>query len=339
MSYKVLIILPVKNDIFRLKKTLKSILTQSLSNFRLLIIDDGSEIDLEKYIRNIKDDRLDYIRNPINMGITYSLNKGIEKINNEKYVARADAGDIYHKKWLFILTKYLDNNKNISVVSCFEKKKLKELVYSYIFKKPITHDQIKQYFIFDSPVIHSSVVMRAEIFLSGIRYNETYKYGQDYELWSRLLKRYEFFNVKKRYVKLDRKNSSITKNINKNKTVDKNIFKRNRVKFFLTDNSFNLSDSDIDYILFFSDNENNEFKDEIKSLNALNNLLDQFTFKSSSNKILITQYIKRYIENSTRKKDIKIKFLKDVLRVGNNSVLKNPQIFLYALYYKWRLQK
>lgn len=88
MSYKVLIILPVKNDIFRLKKTLKSILTQSLSNFRLLIIDDGSEIDLEKYIRNIKDDRLDYIRNPINMGITDLLNKGIEKINNEKYVSR-----------------------------------------------------------------------------------------------------------------------------------------------------------------------------------------------------------------------------------------------------------
>ena len=89
------VIMPVYNTPAAfLSEALDSILAQSFENFEFLILDDcssnGETLDC---LHSIHDCRVKIIRNPVNQGITKTLNIGL-KASRGKFVARMDSDDI-----------------------------------------------------------------------------------------------------------------------------------------------------------------------------------------------------------------------------------------------------
>lgn len=91
-----------------LRKAIESILTQSFTDFELIIFDDGSinnvKSVIDEYVK--QDSRIVFIREEKHHGLAYGLNRMV-KIAKGKYLARMDADDIsapfrFEKEYTFL---------------------------------------------------------------------------------------------------------------------------------------------------------------------------------------------------------------------------------------------
>jgi glycosyltransferase involved in cell wall biosynthesis len=70
------IVIPYYNGFEYLQKSISSVLNQTFTNFRLLVIDDGTgDPRTSKYIEGLKDSRIIYISNSINIGLSENFEK------------------------------------------------------------------------------------------------------------------------------------------------------------------------------------------------------------------------------------------------------------------------
>ena len=109
------LILPVYNVEKYLERCLNSILSQTYSNFELIIIDDGSTDNcpqiINKYEKN--DSRIKVFRQE-NKGLSAARNEGLKKANGE-YIGFIDSDDYISKYYLeYLLNALTDNNASIS---------------------------------------------------------------------------------------------------------------------------------------------------------------------------------------------------------------------------------
>lgn len=95
-----------------IEATISSILNQTMDDFEFIIIDDSCKYDLLEIIEKFRDNRIIYIKNVKNMGLTGSLIKGIQR-STGKYIARMDAGNISLKNRFKTQYDFLENNTKI----------------------------------------------------------------------------------------------------------------------------------------------------------------------------------------------------------------------------------
>jgi len=95
----VTVLMPVYNAERFLSEAMDSILNQTLINFEFLIIDDGSHDSSLKIIRSYDDPRIRLVQNEKNLGISATLNKGIN-LASADLIARMDADDISYPERL-----------------------------------------------------------------------------------------------------------------------------------------------------------------------------------------------------------------------------------------------
>ncbi len=114
------IVIPVFNNLFWTKKTIESILKNTLSPFVLIIIDDASTDETYNYIQELceKGKLLYYIKNETNIGVNASWNKGIKKAKEIgcKYIAILNNDLEVTSGWDTPLIQAL-NEENIGIVS------------------------------------------------------------------------------------------------------------------------------------------------------------------------------------------------------------------------------
>ncbi|MBK9187309.1 MAG: glycosyltransferase family 2 protein [Moraxellaceae bacterium] len=91
---KISVILPVYNASLFIEQAMRSVLTQSLHDLELIVINDGSNDDSLAVIERIAaiDTRVKVISHK-NKGLVYSLNEGIEQAQSD-WIARMDADDV-----------------------------------------------------------------------------------------------------------------------------------------------------------------------------------------------------------------------------------------------------
>lgn len=90
---RITVLMPVYNAEGFLREAMDSILQQTFQDFEFLIIDDGSTDGSLAIIREYSDPRIRVVINEKNLGISETLNKGIE-ISSCEIIARMDADDI-----------------------------------------------------------------------------------------------------------------------------------------------------------------------------------------------------------------------------------------------------
>jgi glycosyltransferase involved in cell wall biosynthesis len=179
-----------------LDKTFESLRTQTFQDFRIIAIDDYSQDAtrtlLKKWQTLFGDERFLILENMDNIGLTKSLNKGLAFIT-ESYTARIDADDTWDITKLAKQISYLEKYQKYGIVGTW---------YKNISSKgeqknmpPVTDRDIRTTIYKRNPFAHSCVVFRTQLIKDVGCYDESIRYGQDYDLWLRLLPKTSFTNL------------------------------------------------------------------------------------------------------------------------------------------------
>ena len=171
-----------KTDEKLLRESIESILNQTYTNFEFIIVNDGNAEDL-RVIKSYTDKRILIINNEKNMGLPYSLNKAIE-IAAGKYIARMDSDDIAVEDRLKIQVDYMEKHQDIQLCGMFAKNigNKSGLSLNPLYRSDVLQIQL----LYKCSLIHPTVMIRRNFLVdNNIKYNESFRYAQDYELWSR----------------------------------------------------------------------------------------------------------------------------------------------------------
>jgi len=176
---KVTIGLPVYNAENYIEDCIISILNQSYTEFKLLIIDDGSTDNSIEIIKKFKDNRIQLIVDGDNKALASRLNQ-IAELCETKYLVRMDADDIMHKDRIKRQIEILDNNPDIDVLgtNCYtidDKNKIIGTRYKYSGEKSL---KIVNSFI------HPTIIAKTTWYLEN-PYDTKIRRSQDAELWER----------------------------------------------------------------------------------------------------------------------------------------------------------
>ncbi|VXD08774.1 putative teichuronic acid biosynthesis glycosyltransferase TuaG [Enterobacterales bacterium 8AC] len=93
-SEKFSIIMPAYNAAKTITDSINSVLAQTLTDFKLYIVNDNSQDATESIIHSFSDDRIVYLKNESNLGVASSRNKALE-VASGKYVAFLDSDDLW----------------------------------------------------------------------------------------------------------------------------------------------------------------------------------------------------------------------------------------------------
>ena len=111
------VVIPAYNAEFTLEKCVNSLLNQTIKNFRILIIDDGSRDNtfrVAKGLENKNPQRIKVIHQE-NSGVSVARNTGITNATS-KYITFVDADDFVEQNYLEnLLTPFSENNVQLSI--------------------------------------------------------------------------------------------------------------------------------------------------------------------------------------------------------------------------------
>lgn len=182
---KISILLPVYNAEKYLSDCLNSLLNQTFHDFEIIAINDASTDSslsiLYKYSEI--DSRIKIYTNKSNLKLAATLNKGIQ-LSSAPLIARMDADDVAFPNRLEYQYYFMSNNPKVSICGT----NIKVLGTDQIWEMPVSNSDIRATLVFNSPILHPTVIYRKYTICKYNGYNENIVYAQDYELWHRLSK-------------------------------------------------------------------------------------------------------------------------------------------------------
>ncbi|OJJ23807.1 hypothetical protein BKI52_05505 [marine bacterium AO1-C] len=189
---KLSILLPFYNAEDTLKAAIESILSQTYTNFELILVNnastDQSRLIAQKFAK--QDSRITIV-DEARQGIVYALNTGLSH-SKASYIARMDADDMALSTRLQKQVTFLDAHPDIDLVSClvdYQSASEGTLGYQkYVewINTLVTPEQIALNRFVESPLAHPSVMFRRAAVEQWGRYRQG-NFPEDYELWLRWL--------------------------------------------------------------------------------------------------------------------------------------------------------
>ena len=170
------IIVPIYNAEKYIERCIKSIIDQDYKNIEIILIDDGSKDNSNKICKKIKeyDNRIKFITNNKNSGVSNARNIGIEN-SNGKYIAFVDADDYIEKDiYINLYNNIKINNVDLAVCSYtnsdkkindLNEEKIRQISKEDFFIEVLENKQIKGY-------VHNKLFKSEIIKEKNIRFNE-----------------------------------------------------------------------------------------------------------------------------------------------------------------------
>lgn len=205
------VVLAVFNGGELLRSSIESILRQSFQDFELLVVDDGSSDVTPDILRSYNDPRLRVLTNEKNLGLTRSLNRGLNEARGE-FVARQDADDLSAPDRLEKQVGFLRAHPEIALLGSSAWRMNPAGKITGPNDMPVTHDVIRWASIVDSPFLHTAVMFRRELVIQQFHgYDEQFAICQDYDLWTRIAAVHRVANLPERLVSMREHPSSMTR--------------------------------------------------------------------------------------------------------------------------------
>jgi len=181
------VLMSVRNGARHLPQTLDSIAAQSLRDFELIAVDDGSTDETGAILSAMaaRDSRVTVLRNAVGTGLPAALNRGLEVVR-APIVARADGDDIYHPDRLARQHAHLAANPHIGVLSCGYNR-IDDDGRRRGTRIPLQGPaRLRFRMLFMNPLLHSGAMFRLEQVRAVGGYDPAYWTAQDSDLWARL---------------------------------------------------------------------------------------------------------------------------------------------------------
>ncbi len=178
------ILMPVYKTSQYLREAVDSILSQTFTDFELIVLNDCSPDNAEDILDVFADPRLVWYLGEENVGLANVLNVGLQMARG-KYVARMDSDDLSTPNRLEVQVDYLERHPEIDLCSCgmelFGAKDGK-------WVRESDPDRVKISALFFSPILHASSVWRKESFdRKNLHFEQEMVPAEDYDLWCRAL--------------------------------------------------------------------------------------------------------------------------------------------------------
>lgn len=191
------VLMAVHNGAPYLRTAIESLLRQSYTAFRFLIVDDASTDETREIVRGYADRRIQLVCLERNIGQTAALNVGLRRISTP-WIARMDADDYSAPTRLEEQLCALQADRFLQCVGTFAWVFRDDpTVVERILKRPIDHAAILRGLFQGTPIIHGSLVISRQALIEVGGYDERYRYTADRELYARILPRSRAANIPK----------------------------------------------------------------------------------------------------------------------------------------------
>lgn len=173
------------------KKAIESVLSQTFTDFELIVIDDGSTDKSREIIRAYEGHS--------KVRIIFQENKGLNRTSNialraarGKYIMRLDADDFLDHNALLVMTKIMESKADLGLV-------FPDYYYideeDQILGQEKRHDFEHSVTLQDQPAHGACTLIRKRALIGIGGYCEDYRCQDGYDLWLRLIEKHEVRNV------------------------------------------------------------------------------------------------------------------------------------------------
>jgi glycosyltransferase involved in cell wall biosynthesis len=155
------VVMPVFNSEQYIRESVDSVLSQTLKDIELIIVDDGSTDKSEEIIQSIHDNRIVYRKLDKNMGAATATNIG-HALANGKYIAHMDSDDIAVPNRLELQALFLEKFPGVDVLGG------KMEVFGakhYVAYAPSSDGEIKANLLFGAANIYNPTAMFRRSFM------------------------------------------------------------------------------------------------------------------------------------------------------------------------------
>ena len=182
------------NEELYILESIESVLSSSLEDFELIIINDASTDGTLAIAEKLaaKDPRIIIRSNRRNLGIAESSNFGFSIAKGE-FIAIMDADDVALRERFDLQVSLLEENPKIGVVGA------SMYTFSGLSKREVRlarTENIRKILIKENTIHNPTAMFRSELLQNGIfQCKKRYRYTHDYEFYTRLSIQTEFANI------------------------------------------------------------------------------------------------------------------------------------------------
>jgi glycosyltransferase involved in cell wall biosynthesis len=184
---KVSVLMSVHNGEAYLREAVDSVLAQTFDDFEFIIVDDASTDGTARILDRYDDPRIVRLSNESNLGLTRSLNRGLERAECV-YVARHDDDDISFPERLARQVSILDNDPGAVLVAGNTEIIDADGNTLARSRRDCDPDLVGWYLMFHNHIAgHGQVMFRADVARRLGGYREDMTCSQDHEFWLRMI--------------------------------------------------------------------------------------------------------------------------------------------------------
>ncbi len=193
MPPRVTVLMPVYNAAPHLLEAVDSVLTGSFADLELLAINDGSTDDSEELLRSVADSRLRIVRNPKNVGVAATLNRGLD-LAQGNLIARMDSDDICLPDRLERQVAFMEANPSIGLSGTWAR--TFGAAPERRISPPLSPTEIKVQLLAFNALCHPTIMLRRDLFAErDLRYDIDAHHCEDLELWMRAAEYFQLANI------------------------------------------------------------------------------------------------------------------------------------------------
>jgi glycosyltransferase involved in cell wall biosynthesis len=184
------VLMPVYNAERFLAEAIESILGQTFTGFEFLIIDDCSTDNSVNIIKSYTDPRIRFHQNEKNIGISLTLNYGIELAETE-LIARMDSDDISYCDRLQKQLDFIAEHPDGALYSCWTRviNQQGEFIRQEEYKSEFYYYNL----VFICWIYHPTIVFIKKAVKEVGMYSVPY--AEDFELFWQLSRKFKIYNI------------------------------------------------------------------------------------------------------------------------------------------------
>ncbi len=192
------VVMPAYNAERFVKQSIESVLSQTLRNWELIVVDNASTDQTGNICKSFKDERIQVLYAPVNLQAAGARNLALEHARGE-FMAFLDSDDLMADNRLERQWHFFQNNSDVGVCGS-HMETFETTIHAGslgTIKHPTSDGLLKSSMFFYDPFILSSLSIRASLLhgFSGEFFSKKFAPCEDYEFLGRLISKTKFANI------------------------------------------------------------------------------------------------------------------------------------------------